>query len=263
MENKDTLKRSRNWTFTFNGYNANNVTQITQTFSKQLYVFQEETGATGTKHLQGLLRFKDAKTFKTVTKMLGGTAHIEVCRNVRASEIYCTKEETRTGKIYTNYFKFKVGLKDPMKGLVPYAWQTDILELIKGDADYRSINWYWEATGCAGKTTLAKSICIRHKDAIYVSGKASDIKYAICSMKTKPRIVIWDIPRSLEEYVSWDSIESIKNGIFFSGKYEGGMCIFDPPHIVVFSNFEPDRTKLSMDRWNINAINPPPQAPPI
>jgi len=65
------------------------------------YVFQEETGEKGTKHLQGIFMFKNAVSFKKLKSNIP-TAHIEVCRNQKASIRYCSKKETRTGEIYTN-----------------------------------------------------------------------------------------------------------------------------------------------------------------
>lgn len=51
-------------------------------------------------------------------------------------------------------------------------------------------------------------------------------------------------------------IEQIKNGIYFSGKYESQMKYDKPPHVVVFSNTMPDQSKLSADRWNIVFLDP-------
>ena len=49
-------------------------------------------------------------------------------------------------------------------------------------------------------------------------------------------------------------MEAIKNGCFFSGKYESGMVRFNSPHILVFANEPPERTKLSQDRWCVFAL---------
>jgi hypothetical protein len=54
--------------------------------------------------------------------------------------------------------------------------------------------------------------------------------------------------------VSYSSIECIKNGMITNTKYETGFKVFNPPHVVVFSNFPPDEEKLSADRWNIKEI---------
>lgn len=84
------------------------------------------------------------------------------------------------------------------------------------------------------------------------------MKYAVkllCDKNSPPKIIVFDIERSRENFVSYGGIEEVKNGLFFSPKYEGGMCIYNSPHIFVFANFPPDETQLSEDRWNIINIS--------
>lgn len=52
----------------------------------------------------------------------------------------------------------------------------------------------------------------------------------------------------------WTFIENIKNGIFMSTKYQGGIKIFDIPKVVMFMNVEPDMDKLSADRYDLMYI---------
>lgn len=136
-------------------------------------------------------------------------------------------------------------------------WQQKVIDFIETEPDNRSIHWYYDSIGKMGKTVLCKHIVCNY-NAIYVQGKAADIKSAICVMDKKPTIVLFGLPRSSEDYVSYDAIESCKDGIFFSGKYESGMCVFKPPHILIFANFKPDETKLSSDRWNVHELSPAP-----
>lgn len=136
-------------------------------------------------------------------------------------------------------------------------WQTDVLTLLAEDPDDRKIHWYFDAEGKKGKTSLAKHICCNMKPALYVQGKSADIKSAIASMDIKPKIVIFGLPRSLEDYVSYEAIESCKDGIFFSGKYESGMVLYAPPHVIIFANFLPDTSKLSADRWVVHHMDAP------
>lgn len=95
----DNSGKARCWTFTLNNYTEDEVNHIQGLDC--LYVFQEETGEKGTKHLQGLLVYKNAISFASVKKKII-RAHIEKCKNKNASIRYCTKEESRTGMLYTN-----------------------------------------------------------------------------------------------------------------------------------------------------------------
>jgi hypothetical protein len=69
-----------------------------------------------------------------------------------------------------------------------------------------------------------------------------------------PEIVVFDIPRTAENYLSYTGIEEIKNALFFSNKYESGQVVGNKPCVLVFANFEPDTEKLSQDRWRIYNI---------
>jgi len=86
--------RSRSWTITHNNYTEDDVTRL-EIFmeSKALYgIYGKEIGELGTPHLQAYIRMKDAKTFKSITKIFP-KCHIEVAKGNDADNfIYCSKE---------------------------------------------------------------------------------------------------------------------------------------------------------------------------
>lgn len=238
--------RARSWSITINNYENSDLDRITQLEKAgNVVIWQKEKGANGTPHIQGAIRFKNSTSFNVV-KTHFPKAHIEVCRNWAALKKYCQKVETRDEE----------PIDDPLADKELYDWQKEILEMIKEKADDRTIHWYYDPIGCKGKTTLAKHICMRG-DAIYVTGKAADIKHGVVDWITSRKklgTVFIDLTRSVENFVSYQGIEEIKNGIFFSTKYESKMVIFNCPHVIVFANFAPDESKLSMDRWRIIKI---------
>ncbi len=131
-----------------------------------------------------------------------------------------------------------------------YEWQKGIVDLCESEPDDRTIHWYWDSDGCTGKTSLCKYL-MWHHDAFLFSGKATDIASRIINRNEPPRIALMNITRTAEGKLSWAAIEEIKDGCISSGKYEGGQMIFDPPHVIIFANFRPDTSTLSVDRWNI------------
>lgn len=144
-------------------------------------------------------------------------------------------------------------------------WQLEIKELIK-TKPVRKIHWYWEETGDAVKTNFARWVCGQEPaTAILVSGKAADMKFGIVGFKKAlgyyPEVIFINIPRDSLDYVSYTGMEELMDGIFFSGKYESGMCIFNYPHLIVFANEEPKykkengKDRMSMDRWNVKNID--------
>ncbi len=119
------------------------------------------------------------------------------------------------------------------------------------ETDDRTIHWYWDAEGNSGKTAFCKYMYKWEQAVILQGGKYADIAYA---MPEYPHMVLMNIPRSSELVVNYSAIEAIKDGLMFSGKYESKMKMWNPPHLVVFANFEPNKEQLSKDRWHVVKI---------
>ena len=98
--------------------------------------------------------------------------------------------------------------------------------------------------------------------AILIGGANKDALYGITQIVQKngvgPGIVIFDIPRVNKGGISYQTLEYIKNGCFFNGKYESGMVRFNSPHVIVFSNVQPEYKLLSSDRWCVKELKTPP-----
>ena len=117
------------------------------------YVYQLEQGEQETLHLQGFVQFKNAISFQSLKKILP-RAHIEKCNNIDASISYCQKIDTRVDGPWS------YGLPKPIRTIEPNReWQLEILEILKQEADDRTIYWYWETEGGVGKTQFCKWIC--------------------------------------------------------------------------------------------------------
>lgn len=134
----------------------------------------------------------------------------------------------------------------------PYKWQQDVLDMLKLPADSRKIFWYYDSVGGRGKTHLAKYIVGEFGAYYSRGGKTVDISYAYNFEK----IVIFDYTRDHEEYVNYGVMEMFKDGMIVSSKYESTVKMVNPPHVLVFANFEPDRSKMSADRWCVTNLAP-------
>lgn len=249
---------SKNWVFTLNNWQEDELNQLlekTKDGSIKRYTWQEEIGKEcGTPHLQGFIEFVNKQRPKEIIKI--DRIHWEKCRDINAAINYCSKDDTATGKRWTNIKKDK-----PLKLIKReqfYDWQKKIIDILDKEPDNRTVNWFWEPTGSVGKTQFCKYICVNY-EAVYVSGKSSDVKHFIIECKENngiyPEIIIIDVPRCSQDYINYEIIEKLKDGIFFSGKYTTGMVIMNSPHIIIFANEEPLSYKLSLDRWNIVKIS--------
>jgi len=252
VSNKKQGNQFVRWFFTFNNYEERDVTKLRVYFNRHCksYIFQEETGAEGTRHLQGSISWSVRKRL-TEFKELDERIHWEATKNSKAADKYCCKEETRTGEVWS-YGKTKAFIRTKSKfdEIVP---REEIVELIKSEPDNRTVNWVWSNEGGIGKTSTCAYIQHMYENVCIVNGKGSDIKNQVINhlRESELDILIVNVPRCNEDHVSYAAIEEIKDGLIYSGKYEGGFANIEHPHVIVISNMEPKREKLSCDRWNV------------
>ena len=208
------------------------------------YVWGEEYGKScKTPHIQGGFVLKERKRAEWLQKRFfkNGVSLFKM-KSWESTVLYCKKEQHRIFCSEKDAI-FKVRIKEF------YPWQAEAVAICKSEPEDRVIHWFWEPTGCAGKTLIQKYIFTNFENAVVLSGKACDMKNAIVSMKRLPKIVMINIPRASLEFVSYAGIEEIKDMFFFSGKYEGGMVCGPEPHVLVFANEPPQSGKMSEDRW--------------
>lgn len=238
---------AKKWCFTHFYSDKSEMDPLIQKFDelKILYIIGLEKTKDGRNHFQGYI--ESPNKIRPIERLkLPKQIHWETAKGDRDSNLkYCSKE----GNYFTN-----MKIKKPLKILDEeklFSWQKRIIEIISQEADDRTINWFWERNGCAGKTTFAKYLAHKY-GAIPLEGKKNDILY--CAAEFESDIYIWDIERSMETYISYGALEKIKNGFFMCSKYESKPIIRNPPHVICFANFPPKRNELSEDRWNVVEI---------
>lgn len=249
--NTKQISPAKHWVFTLNNHTAENIKRLMEDSSIEQLSAQEETGETGTPHLQGYIKFKTKTRPLSIFKN-DFKAHWEKCKHIAKAIEYTQKEDTRTGKQFVRGLRIVRPLKC-LKREQLYAWQEEIVALTETEPDDRTINWYWDEEGNKGKSQLVRYLVINN-GALLVSGKSADIKFQIAQMKQPPDLIIYDIPRTAQNYINYTALEEIKNGIFCSSKYESKMVMMNSPHILCFANFEPDTSTMSHDRWSIKEL---------
>ena len=252
--------RARGWCFTWNNYSDEDFKNIKTWMSQKSHwvVGKEIAPETQTPHLQGYFYGKQQIRFETL-KRLWPKCHWEVARGDHRSQLtYCTK----AGAYETNMEKLDIKkflLKKQYATVVWQPWQQEVLDLLDLEPDDRTIHWFWEPTGRVGKSFLAKYIALTN-EIIIADGKRDNvfnqINQAVNVEGKTVRIIILDVPRHQLEYINYGMLEQIKNGMIYSGKYEGGQIFLDWVHVLIFANQPPDERKMSADRWNIRQIAP-------
>ena len=268
-------KEIRSRFFTYNNYTEVEKDEILDWLNGRKgmsYMFQEEEGEEGTPHLQGVFKSKSPIKWDTLKKKFP-RVHWEVVKNWTKAVEYCSKLDSRVGEVYCSKGLEKYiekdpvkGIRDPMAGKDMYEWQHHVMWILDQEPDDRTIWWFWEPNGNCGKSALVKHIWLKYWGKVVIAtGKGNDVRNQICRhVNGVPEkdiegkdvdIALLDFSRSIEDYVSYETIEQIKNGLLYSGKYEGGVCGFNPPHVLCFANFEPEVDKLSKDRWQVIDIS--------
>ncbi len=237
------------WFFTLKEESIN-LSQLSQTLKEisKEFIFQLEKGSgeNGYEHYQGCFSLKTKERFVTVKNHFPSSIHLEPCKDWWMSKAYCSKAATRLkGPWDQNTVMIKTIEKEDM-----YQWQLEVINILDNPVHDRKVYWFWDSKGNTGKTAFCKFAYKYYGSTIIQTGKTADLAYCM----HEPTSVLMNIPRSLEFHVNYSAIESIKDGLIFSGKYESCCKVFNPPHLVIFANFEPDKNCLSKDRWEIREI---------
>jgi hypothetical protein len=117
--------RRRIWFWTLNNYTDEDIVSLSHNIWNNCpinkYVFQEEIGGNGTKHLQGVTQFENQVSFSTL-KEFNDRVHWEKDKmGLKACIKYCSKEDTRNGKLYTYGDVEKMLWKDKPKNTMTSA----------------------------------------------------------------------------------------------------------------------------------------------
>jgi len=140
-------------------------------------------------------------------------------------------------------------------------WQATLFDMMLNENDRRKIHWVCETTGNTGKSYFCDIMEVKYMHEciiIAATGSLRDIADVIRNWMDQgnvPRYVLIDLPRTYEDRDSiYTILESLKNGRLTCTKYKGTTLRFKSPVVCVFSNFSPDLSKCSLDRWDLHTI---------
>jgi hypothetical protein len=231
----------------------------------QVVVAGFEVGESGTPHVQGYLetkgRIRPTEKLRELTGIHWGDDKGKPCRGSRADNVeYCLKDANPwiIHGVRPPPAKMALGELARWDGEGDHPHFTKMTEIIKivelpeNPLRCRKIHWFWEPHGSWGKSMLIRHLIDFH-GAIEFGGKGADMRCGMAKyVETNgngPPVVLINFPRATDsKFVSWTGVEQLKDGCFFSGKYESGMAKYDRPHILCFGNFEPDTDMMSKDR---------------
>jgi len=247
----------KQWFFTWNNYPNNAISALRKVFDSvaKKYRFQLEVGEQGTPHIQGMVILKNRMRWNQFhlpkeihwEKMLG---------SIEEAYDYCSKSDTRDENV-DGSSAWEKGFGDKVIVLKPRSlWGLKIEELLKfTPPNGRTVHWFYDTKGGQGKSAFCKYMYVLYKIPTIQGGKMSDVINIIFNLEEIPKMIIFDLPRKTGNKISESAIECILNGMITNTKFETGVRVFNPPHVVVFSNEYPNVENMSMDRWKITNIS--------
>lgn len=283
------MSLAKNWCFTKNNYTDEDLAVLAELPCKYLIYGKEVAPTTGTPHLQGYLQMEKKirmaglkKLFEAHYTLANGSAdqNIAYCskegdvfekgqvtRERQRSELENFKNDVKSGLydrkrlreehslVCAKYPRF---VEDYLRDHRPepelpnhplQGWQEDLNQTLNLEPDDRSVMFIVDVKGGAGKTWFAKYYSRLHDNAqVMEMGRKADMAYAL---REDIRVLFVNCTRSQNEFMNYSFLESVKDGMVFSSKYESGMKRIGPCHVVVLMNERPDKTKLSLDRYRI------------
>lgn len=262
-----TIAPQRRWIFTWNNYPEEWQAHFSvhQAPEGRLHGWmgEREIGKkTGTPHIQGWIDFGlNNKGRPFALKMAKQISWRKMKGTPQQNFNYCSKEDPEFAAWGT------AKLAEPFHIEIDWSihpWHTDCYNYLQTPPNSRDIYWIYELIGNAGKTFFCKWYEYAHPEQVLVlAGKSGDMKNGIVEWKEKtgtvPRVVLVLLTREKsnhQETIAWSGIEEVKDMLFYSGKFHGGMVNDKHPHLVFFANSRPQEGHLSGDRLTIVEIPP-------
>lgn len=153
--------------------------------------------------------------------------------------LHHTNAMIRGGPYFTDLIEVVRKSKVPRHVIFDYEggmkeWHRFLIFMVTQPVHFRKFYWVFDSVGNTGKSLLAKYFFGSCGAFCATEGTYANLMFAYGSAGC-PRLVIMDIPRG-GKVGDPHCIEDWKNGMAFSSKYKSQSLVFEPPHIIVFSN---------------------------
>lgn len=281
---------STRWVFTINNYTNEDIASISSWDTKYCIFGKEVAPTTGTPHLQGFCIFSKNHRL-TAVKKLHASAFWEAAKTSSAAcSKYCKKSNdfVETGSLgqsgkrndirsfmetvnngvydkkrlraehpeicskYPRFVNDYVSDQIPTPAIEPHPlrdWQADLNARLNRPPNRREIIFVVDYEGNKGKSWFASYYADLHSNvSIMRPTKHSDMAYALPDIL---RVFFLDCTRQQIEHLPYSFLESLKDGLVMSIKYESRVRHYPPMHVVVLLNQDPDMSLLSADRYTI------------
>lgn len=194
----------------------------------------------------------------------GSAKQFETLRDWAKAQEECPSEKEVAESFPHLWCKYRRSVMDMVRMFAPApdiqsgdlrGWQIELKEKLDGEADARSVIFVVDPEGNKGKSWFVRWMVSKYPDTVQVLGPArrDDLAHIVDIEKS---IFLLNVPRGSMEHLNYGFLESLKDRMVLSPKYESTMKMLKHlPHVVVFSNEQPDETKMTEDRYEYFALN--------
>jgi len=137
-------------------------------------------------------------------------------------------------------------LKNEFEDAKLHQWQEKVLELLNNQ-DKRKLLWIYDDKGNSGKTWLAKYLVVKQNAFYCRGGKIQDVAHAYKGEE----LIVFDFTRDSKDYIVYNTLESMKDNMIWSPKYDSHLKLSKNNKVIILANFLPQVNKVSLDRWQI------------
>ena len=136
-----------------------------------------------------------------------------------------------------------------------YAWQLEAREILtnwSAEEQDRKILVIYDPQGNHGKTVLCKQLQDTNPDEIaYIKKSKVDNMSLLLKNYEELKYCLVDYTRDDEKYGSPKFLESLKDGVVQSNKYQSEIIRFPNVQVAVMTNKPLDWSTLTKDRWHV------------
>lgn len=219
------------------------------------WIIAEEVGKNGYEHWQIRVETSNKAFFDWVHQLIP-CAHVEES-NHEWKETYERKEAKFWSWCDTNQVRnCRFGQ--------PRNWQKRCIKAFRTQND-RQIDVWYDPVGQKGKSWLAGHLHETGQAFMLprLWGDSDDLASMIVRHYNHSGVIVIDIPREKPIPKNfYAAVEMMKDGLIGTCKYEGGMIHIRGVKIVIFTNEQLDKNKLSHDRWRLHGIKKEESAAP-
>lgn len=255
------------WDFTLRAdeITIEDVKKVLKTNCKK-WCFQKEQGEGGFVHYQGRISLGTKQRLPQAKASLGfESIHLSPTSNEnRDNTFYVMKDDTRVEGPWKDTDKQPLYIQKRFRGeIVLKPWQEQVKAFVLSQHDDRHIHVIYDIHGNQGKSFMAGYLEAHCNSYIidYNGDDPKDIMRQGYDGKDSTTFII-DLPRTLirafpplKIYQLYMSIEKLKDGRVREDRNVNRKERIEPPFILIFTNYIPDVSVLSYDRWKVFKIN--------